>query len=133
MPNSQDKGKRFERKIARLLNKKFDTNVRRTPQSGGMSFKGDIIDIDPDSILFDFHWELKNQERLNIWKALRQAENDKRMGKTEVVVFTKNHADDFAALKFSDLLRLLKEIDDLRGMRGEFEDLKSKTENISIN
>ena len=97
--NSKKKGDRFERDVAKQLNKKFNTNVRRTPMSGGMdNFKGDIIDINPDSILFDYHWECKNQEKLNIWKALEQARNDKPMGKTPVVVFTKNFEKQYNAL-----------------------------------
>ena len=44
--NSKKKGDRFERDVAKQLNKKFNTNVRRTPMSGAMdNFKGDIIDI----------------------------------------------------------------------------------------
>ena len=93
--NANQKGKRFERDVAKQLNKKFNTNVRRTPMSGGMSIKGDIIDINPDSVLFDYHWECKNQEKLNIWKALEQARSDKPMGKTPVVVFTKNFEKDY--------------------------------------
>jgi len=112
--NSKKKGDRFERDVAKQLNKKFNTNVRRTPMSGGMSIKGDIIDINPDSILFDYHWECKNQEKLNIWKALEQARNDKPMGKTPVVVFRKNFEKDYACLEFEDFMNLLKTIQDLQ-------------------
>ena len=41
--NANQKGKRFELKIAKDLAKKFDTNIRRTPNSGGLSIKGDIM------------------------------------------------------------------------------------------
>ena len=34
--NANQKGKRFERDVAKMINKKFETNVRRTPMSGGM-------------------------------------------------------------------------------------------------
>ena len=113
--NSKKKGDRFERDVAKQLNKKFNTNVRRTPMSGAMdNFKGDIIDINPDSILFDYHWECKNQEKLNIWKALEQARNDKPMGKTPVVVFTKNFENDYACLEFEDFMNLLLTIQQLQ-------------------
>jgi len=113
--NSNQKGKRFERDVAKQLNKKFNTNVRRTPMSGGMdNFKGDIIDINPDSVLFDYHWECKNQEKLNIWKALEQARNDKPMGKTPVVVFRKNFERDYACLEFEDFMNLLLTIQQLQ-------------------
>ncbi len=112
--NSNQKGKRFERDVAKKLNKVFKTNVRRTPMSGGMSIKGDIIDINPDSILFDYHWECKNQEKLNIWKALKQARNDKPMGKTPVLVLTKNFENDYACLEFEDFMNLLLTIQQLQ-------------------
>ncbi len=112
--NANQKGKRFERDVAAQLNKKFNTNVRRTPMSGGMSIKGDIIDINPDSILFDYHWECKNQEKLNIWKALSQARADRPMGKTPVVVFTKNFEKDYACLEFEDFMNLLLTIQQLQ-------------------
>ena len=110
--NSNQKGKRFEREVAKILNQKFDTNVRRTPQSGGMSIKGDIIDINPDSPLYDFHWECKNQEKLNIWKALAQARADKPMGKIPVVVMTRNFENNYACLELDDFLNLIKTIQD---------------------
>jgi Holliday junction resolvase len=112
--NANQKGKRFERDVAKQLNKKFNTNVRRTPMSGGMSIKGDIIDINPDSVLFDYHWECKNQEKLNIWKALEQARSDRPMGKTPVVVFTKNFEKDYACLEFEDFMNLLLTIQQLQ-------------------
>jgi len=113
--NSNQKGKRFERDVAKKLNKVFKTNVRRTPMSGGMdNFKGDIIDINPDSILFDYHGECKNQEKLNIWKALEQARSDRPMGKTPVVVFTKNFEKDYACLEFEDFMNLLLTIQQLQ-------------------
>ena len=112
--NANQKGKRFEREVAKQLNNKFNTNVRRTPMSGGMSIKGDIIDINPDSVLYDYHWECKNQEKLNIWKALAQARADKPMGKTPVVVFTMNFEKDYACLEFEDFMNLLKTIEQLQ-------------------
>ena len=50
--NANQKGKRFERDVAKMINKKFETNVRRTPMSGGMEIKGDIICIDDNSIIW---------------------------------------------------------------------------------
>jgi Holliday junction resolvase len=58
--NSQAKGKRAEREVAKLINKYLGTNVRRTPLSGALNFKGDIIDINPDSPAYQFHFEVKD-------------------------------------------------------------------------
>ena len=102
--NANKKGKNFERAVARILNIAFNTNVRRTPMSGGSFIKGDIVDINPDSILFDYHFECKNQEKLNIWKALAQARYDRPMNKTPLVVFTKNFEKNYVALELEDFI-----------------------------
>ncbi len=112
--NANQKGKRFEREVCKIINNKFDSNVIRTPQSGGLSIKGDIIDINPDSPLYDYHWECKNQEKLNIWKALAQARADKPMGKIPVVVMTRNFENNYACLELEDFLNLIKTIEDLK-------------------
>ena len=107
MVNANDKGKRFERKVANRLNERFGTNVRRTPMSGGMTIEGDIIDL--EGPLAQFSFECKNQERLNIWSALKQAQDDAAEdGRTPVVVFTKNHQPDFVAMKFEDWMDLIE-------------------------
>ena len=111
--NSQDKGKRFEREIAKTLNKKFGSNVRRTPNSGGLSIKGDIMDT--QGILSEWSFECKNQEKLNIWKAFDQAANDSAgTRRTPIVVFTKNHDRTLACLEFEDWMNLVKELEELR-------------------
>ena len=113
MLNANKKGKRFELRIAKELAKKFDTNIRRTPNSGGLSIKGDILTT--NGILSEYSWECKNQEKLNIWKALHQSERDAAgTRKTAVVVFTKNFESDYAALRFDDFINLLLELQELR-------------------
>ena len=113
MLNANKKGKRFELRIAKDLAKKFDSNIRRTPNSGGLSIKGDILTT--SGILSEFSWECKNQEKLNIWKALHQSESD-ALGtmKSPVVVFTKNFEDDYIALRYDDFVNILLELDEFR-------------------
>tara|TARA_Y100001972_G_C7640407_1_gene321698 strand:- start:1367 stop:1717 length:351 start_codon:yes stop_codon:yes gene_type:complete len=113
--NAKQKGNRFERQVAKQINNKFENaNCRRTPLSGGMSFKGDILSINDNSIINEFSFECKNQEKLNIWKALEQSRNDAPIRKMPVVVFTKNFERDYIALEFEDFLNILKELEDLR-------------------
>ena len=112
--NANQKGKRFELKIAKDLAKKFNSNIRRTPNSGGLSIKGDIMAT--NGILSEYNWECKNQEKLNIWKALEQSKNDTTGSlKTPLVVFTKNHELDYVALQYDDFINLLLELDEYRG------------------
>jgi len=111
--NSQQKGKRAEREVAKLINKYLGTNVRRTPQSGGLSIKGDIIDINPDSAAFDYHFEVKDQKKLMIPKWWEQIYGDCPKGKIPINVFKMN-ARFYATLEFTDFLNLLAELKELK-------------------
>ena len=111
--NSQAKGKRAEREVAKLINRYLGTNVRRTPQSGGMSIKGDIIDINPDSAAYQFHFEVKDQKKLMIPKWWEQINDDCPVAKTPVNVFKMN-AQFYATMQFTDWLSLLSEIEELK-------------------
>ena len=114
MINANKKGKRFELQISKKLSEFFNTNIRRTPNSGGLSIKGDIIA--KDGILSQFNWECKNQEKLNIWKALEQSRNDCRGNPSIIplVCFTKNHEREYIALEFEDFVQILLELEQLR-------------------
>ena len=111
--NANKKGKRFELQIAKYLSREFETEIRRTPNSGGLSIKGDIIAT--KGILSEFNWECKNQEKLNIWKALQQSKND-CIGtqKQPLVIFTKNFEKEYVALKLDDFVQLLLELKEYR-------------------
>lgn len=103
--NASQKGKRFEREIATVIANTFNIGCKRTPQSGGMDFKGDIISL--SGTPSHFHWECKHQEKLNIWNALKQAERDCQVDKTPVVVFRRNHGKAYACIEFNKFLDLL--------------------------
>ena len=127
--NSQAKGKRAEREVAKLINRYLDTNVRRTPLSGALNFKGDIIDINPDSPAYQFHFEVKDQKKLMIPKWWEQIDDDCPVAKTPVNVFKMN-AQFYATMQFTDWLSLLAEIEELKesnkALKEEVEDLTHK-------
>ena len=127
--NSQAKGKRAEREVAKLINRYLGTNVRRTPLSGGLNFKGDICDINPDSPAYNYHFEVKDQKKLMIPKWWQQIDDDCPVAKTPVNVFKMN-AQFYATMQFTDWLSLLTEMEELkesnRGLEEEVEDLTNK-------
>ena len=127
--NSQAKGKRAEREVAKLINRYLDTNVRRTPLSGGLNFKGDICDINPDSPAFNYHFEVKDQKKLMIPKWWEQIDDDCPVAKTPVNVFKMN-AQFYATMQFTDWLSLLAEMEELKesnkALKEEVEDLTHK-------
>lgn len=66
----------------------------------------DIILSDRARKAFPFAVECKNQERLNIWQAIAQSQENSE-GLTPMVVFTRNRDDVYCSLKLDDLLDLL--------------------------
>ena len=106
--NANKKGKRFELKVAKYLAEKLQANIRRTPNSGGLSMKGDILCIDDQSILSEFNWECKNQEKLNIWSSLQQAE-DNAGEHIPLVVFKRNRSKTYVAFELDKLMEILNE------------------------
>jgi len=59
-------------------------------------------------MLFPFSVECKNQEKLNIWSSLEQAEINS--GKhAPLVIFKRNRSKTYAVLEFDKLLELLNE------------------------
>src|ERR1700730_13353433 len=88
---SRDKGKRGERIICHLL-KQSGFKAERGWQSCPSRQEPDIISDFPARI------EVKNQERLNIQKAIRQAEDDNKSALPSCVVFKASRGAWYAAV-----------------------------------
>ena len=106
--NANKKGKRFELKVAKYLAEKLQANIRRTPNSGGLSMKGDILCIDDQSILSEFNWECKNQEKLNIWESLKQAEENSG-DYPPILIFKRNTSKTYVTLDLEEFLKLIND------------------------
>lgn len=65
--------------------------------------------------IFGFSVECKNQEKLNIWQSLEQAE---KCGKAEnlkpLLLFKRSTSDRYAVLKAEDFFNLITELNELR-------------------
>ena len=81
--NSREKGKKGEREFAKLCREHGFANVRRGQQYSGIEGK-DVVGLD------GVHIEVKRAERLNIEKALQQAERDKKKGEIPIVAHRRN-------------------------------------------
>tara|TARA_R100000900_G_scaffold11616_1_gene10335 strand:- start:539 stop:916 length:378 start_codon:yes stop_codon:yes gene_type:complete len=113
MINSNAKGKRGELEVVKIINRYLETNFRRTPNSGGLSIKGDIIDIDNTNPLYDFHIEIKNTASLQIPKWMSQIENDMPLGKSGLLIAKFKH-NYYSWLSLEDFLYLVRTIMDLK-------------------
>ena len=120
MINSQAKGKRGELEVVNIINKYLGTNFRRTPNSGGLSIKGDIIDIDNTNPLYDFHIEIKNTNSLQIPLWMKQIEKDLPLGKTGLLI-AKFKGSWYTWFSIQDFLYLINTIMELKEKLRQYE------------
>ena len=107
--SAKNKGKRLQNKIRDLILEKFDILEPDDVRSITMGDSGEDILLSPAARrLFPFSVECKNQEKLNIWGALEQAE-DNSGNHTPLVIFKRNRSKTYAVLEFDKLLELLNE------------------------
>ena len=107
--SAKNKGKRLQNKIRDLILEKFDSLEPDDVRSITMGDSGEDILLSPAARrLFPFSVECKNQEKLNIWGALEQAE-DNSGNHTPLVIFKRNRSKTYAVLEFEELLQLLDE------------------------
>ena len=107
--SAKNKGKRLQNKIRDLILEKFDSLEPDDVRSITMGDSGEDIFLSPAARrLFPYSVECKNQEKLNIWSSLEQAEENS--GKhTPLVIFKRNRSKTYAVLEFDKLLELLNE------------------------
>ena len=107
--SAKNKGKRLQNKVRDLILEKFNTLEVDDVRSITMGDSGEDILLSPAARkVFPFSVECKNQEKLNIWEALDQAEGNS--GKhTPLVIFKRNRSKTYAVLEFEELLQLLDE------------------------
>src|SRR5690606_21174130 len=113
------KGAAYENKVAKMLSKYWGGKFHRVPASGGLQWgndhrvAGDIVA--PPEADFPFVVECKKQEGwvmehifLDIGKPRewwKQAVNDaRRVGKTPMLVFSRNRAKDFVMLPYDGFI-----------------------------
>ena len=117
--NSNAKGKRGELEVVKLINRSLGTNFRRTPNSGGLSFKGDVIDINIDNPLYEFHIEIKNTKTLQIPVWMKQVHSDMPLGKRPLLI-AKYKGKYHAWVELRDLLHLIKTNMELMELLNEY-------------
>ena len=108
--SAKNKGKRLQNKVRDLILEKFNKKLEEDDvRSITMGDSGEDILLSPAARrLFPFSVECKNQEKLNIWSSLEQAESN--TGKhTPLLIFKRNRTKTYAVLEFDKLLELLDE------------------------
>lgn len=97
--NSRDKGARGEREIVDAYRSAGYPAVR-TPLSGGMQWKGDLIGVPGLGI------EVKRNERLNIWAALDQCTVDTPLDHVPALHFRRSRSPWWVAIPLPEFIAL---------------------------
>jgi len=107
--SAKNKGKRLQNDVRDLILETFQELEPDDVRSTTMGDSGEDVLLSPAARkLFPFSVECKNQEKLNIWSSLRQAE-DNAGEHTPLVVFKRNRSKTYISMEINDLMRLLSE------------------------
>lgn len=101
---SKEKGKRFERLIARMF-REFGYNAHRTAQYKGKT--GDAGDIEG---VPDIHVECKHQEKMQLYAWMEQSIRDTEAegkGALPVVIHKENKKPILVTMRYEDWVKLL--------------------------
>ena len=107
--SAKNKGKRLQNDVRDLILETFKQLEPDDVRSTTMGDSGEDVLLSPFARrLFPFSIECKNQEKLNIWSSLEQAENNSG-SHTPLLIFKRNRTKTYAVLEFDKLLELLDE------------------------
>jgi len=105
--SAKNKGKRLQNKVRDLILEKFNTLEDDDVRSTTMGDSGEDVLLSPAARrLFPFSVECKNQEKLNIWSSLEQAE-DNATDYKPLLIFKRNRSKTYVTLSLEDFLDLL--------------------------
>ena len=105
--SAKNKGKRLQNNVRDLLLETFTQLEPDDVRSTTMGESGEDIQLSPAARkLIPFAFECKNQEKLNIWESLKQAESNSQKGKP-ILVFKRNRSKTYAVLEIQDFIDLI--------------------------
>jgi hypothetical protein len=116
--SAKAKGRRLQQYLRDMILARFDFLEPDDVRNTSMGASGEDILLSPAARkVFPFAPECKNQERLNVWDALAQAEANAG-DHMPLLVFKRNRSQTYAAMPLDALMNLLMERDALRAHRG---------------
>ena len=107
--SAKNKGKRLQNDVRDLILETFQELEPDDVRSTTMGDSGEDVLLSPAARKkFPFSVECKNQEKINIWESLKQAETNSK-DHTPLLIFKRNRTKTYAVLEFDKLLELLDE------------------------
>ena len=106
--SAKNKGKRLQNRFRDLLLETFNQLEPDDIKSAIMGESGEDIKLSPAARkLIPYSFECKNQEALNIWSSLEQAEGNSKES-TPVLIFKRNRSKTYAVIEFEEFVELIK-------------------------
>ena len=107
--SKKGKGRRLQNYVVEKLLFLFPKLEQDDIKGAVMGESGEDIKLSPAARkIIPYSFECKNQERLNIWSSLNQAE-DNCKGFDPVLIFKRNRTKTYACVDFDLFLNLIKE------------------------
>ena len=106
--SAKNKGKRLQNEVRERLLEAFMMLEEDDIKSTTMGESGEDVQLSPAARkLIPYSFECKNQEKLSIWSALQQAEENAKPNTTPAVIFRRNRSKTYVALEFEHFVSLL--------------------------
>lgn len=105
--SAKAKGRKLQNFVVEELRKAYPELEEDDIKAQIMGVSGEDVVLSPlAKRLIGLSFECKNQERLNLWDSLSQAETNCE-DRTPVLVFKRNRSNTYAAIPFEFLIELL--------------------------
>ena len=107
--SAKNKGKRLQNTVRDILLETFKEDLEPDDvKSAVMGDSGEDIQLSPAARkIIPYSIECKNQEKLNIWSALEQAEENSKES-TPVLIFKRNRSKTYVVIEFKEFVKLIK-------------------------
>ena len=106
--SAKSKGRRLQNKVKEILLETFTELEPDDVRTAIMGETGEDIKLSPAARRqIPFSFECKNQEKINIWESLNQAEENSG-DSTPVLIFKRNRSKTYAVLEIEDFIDLIK-------------------------
>ena len=107
--SAKAKGRRLQNKIRDLLLEEFKELEPDDIRTAIMGETGEDIKLSPAARRkIPYSFECKNQEKLNIWESLKQAEENSG-DYPPVLIFKRNRSKTYVTLELEDFLKLIND------------------------
>ena len=107
--SAKSKGRRLQNQVKELLLESFKELEPDDVRSAIMGETGEDIKLSPAARReIPFSFECKNQEKINIWESLNQAEENSG-DYPPVLIFKRNRSKTYAVLEIDDFIDIINE------------------------